>query len=220
MTRRRLIAGIACGLVVAPFAAAAQTSTLPRVGFVLTTAPLSTMAGEEPKEIVMRGFVHGLRSLGYVEGKNVVIERRSAEGRLDRLEGLIRELADVPVDVIVVPGPNRFALLTKKITSTVPVVVAGMQTPVELGIVQSLARPGGNITGLVTVITPDFLTKRIEIIRQTLPNASRIAYLGLKEDWDTEGMKGLRATAKRMGLTMTRVEVQMPRIDSMWRSHS
>ena len=110
------------------------------------TAPLPTMDGVEPQEPVMRGFLHGLRALGYVEGQNIIIERRSAEGKLERLEDLIRGLAQAPVDVIVVTG-NPTTLVAKKITTTTPIVVAGMVYPVEAGIVQSLARPGGNITG-------------------------------------------------------------------------
>ena len=155
---------------------------LPRVGFVLTTASLATMSGTEPTELVMRGFVHGLRALGYVEGQNIVIERRSAEGKLERLEELIQGLVKLPVDVLVVSG-TQMVQVAKKITTMIPVVVAGMSTPVETGIVSSLARPGGNITGLVVGITPEFDIKRLELIREMLPKASRIAFLGTKEDW-------------------------------------
>jgi len=186
---------------------------LPRIGFVLTTAPLATMVGAEPTETVMRGFVHGLRALGYVEGQNIVIERRSAEGKLERLEELIQELVKVPVNVLVVSG-TQMVQVAKKITTTVPVVVAGMGTPVELGIVSSLARPGGNITGLVTAITPEFDIKRLELIREMLPKASRIAFLGMKEEWTSQSMDVVRAAAKEMGLTLVLTEVQMPRIEA------
>lgn len=83
--RRRLIAGVACALAVAIVTVPGHTAKVPRVGFVLTTAPLPTMAGPEPQEIVIRAFMHGLRARGYTEGHNIVIERRSAEGKLDRL---------------------------------------------------------------------------------------------------------------------------------------
>ena len=201
--------GVAC-LAVDPGAGAGK---LPRVGFVLTTAPLSTMAGAEPTETVMRGFVHGLRALGYVDGRTWSSSGRSAEGKLERLEELIQELVNVPVDVLVVSG-NQMVQVAKKIATTVPVVVAGMGTPVESGIVSSLARPGGNITGLVTAITPEFDVKRLELIREMLPKASRIAFLGTKADWTSQSMDMVRAAAKTMGLTLLLAEVQMPRIEA------
>ncbi len=211
--RKRLLAGIAFGLALSLFYALVPTRKVPRVGFVLTTAPLSTMAGPEPEETVIRGFVHGLWALGYTDGQNIIIERRSAEGNLERLADLIRGLAQQPVDVIVVTG-NHMTLLAKQITSAVPIVAAGMGISVESGIVQSLGRPGGNVTGLVTVIGADFGTKRLELIREMLPEASRIAYFGLNEDWDTDGMRGLRNAAKAMGLTMVLAGVEMPRIEA------
>src|SRR5262245_287955 len=217
-SRRRLIAGIISSFsalcLCVSSRALAQTRPMPRVGFVLTTAPLPTMAGAEPEETVMRGFVHGLRSLGYVETKNIIIERRSAEGNLDRLEGLIRELAGMPVDVLVVTG-NHMTLVAKKVTSTVPIVVAGMSQPVELGIVHSVSRPGGNIAGLFSAIaTPAFYTKRLEIIREILPKASRIAFLGVEEDGRTEATDAVHGAAKTIGLRLVPVTVEMPRIQT------
>jgi putative tryptophan/tyrosine transport system substrate-binding protein len=217
MNRRRKSIFSAALAFVASFsfaAAFAQTTPKPpRVGFVLGSAPLSTMVGVEPAETVMRGFVHGLRALGYVEGENVVIERRSAEGKLERLDKILRELADAPADVIVVTG-NPMALLAKKVTSTVPVVVAGMATPVELGLVASLARPGGNLTGLAVSFGPELAIKRLELIRELLPNARRIAWLGLKQEWDHPGNKQMRAAATGMGLMMSLVEAQPTRLEA------
>jgi ABC-type uncharacterized transport system substrate-binding protein len=209
--RKWSIAGIALGLALALLTVLVPARKVPRVGFVLTTAPLSTMTGPEPEETVIRAFVHGLRALGYTDGRNIVIERRSAEGKLERLGDVLRGLAQEQVDVIVVTG-NPMTVLAKQITSTIPIVVAGVGTPVESGIVQSLARPGGNVTGLVVAIRSDFSTKRLELIREMLPRASRVAYLGLKEDWNA--MAALRTTAKAMGLTMVLAEVQMPRIEA------
>lgn len=211
--RRRLIAGVACALAVAIVTVPGHTAKVPRVGFVLTTAPLPTMAGPEPQEIVIRAFMHGMRARGYTEGHNIVIERRSAEGKLARLGDLIRGLVQEPVDVIVVTG-NPMTRLAKQITSVIPVVAAGIGAPVESGIVQSLARPNGNVTGLVTLVRPDFVIKRLELIRETLPKASRVAYLGFKADWNSDVMEGVRTAATSMGLTLVLAGVEMPNIQA------
>jgi putative ABC transport system substrate-binding protein len=170
------------------------------------------MAGPEPQQIVMRGFVHGLRALGYVDAQNIIIERRSSEGVPERQRDLIRGLAQIPVDVIVVPTTGM-ALLAKEITSTVPVValMGGAPAPVEVGIAQSLARPGGNITGLA--IAGDVPGgKRLEIIRQVLPSGSRIAFLGPVDAWKAEEGEALRATAQPLGLRLFLAEVRMPHL--------
>jgi len=155
----------------------------------------------------MRGFLHGLREQGYAEGRNILIERRTAEGKLDRLEGLIRSLAEIPADVIVVTG-DAAALAAKKVTATIPIVVAGMGPPVERGIVKNLSRPGGNITGLVPTFGLELGIKRLEIMREMLPNASRVAFFGVKSEWD--GLEGLRTAAARMGMTVILVDAQLP----------
>jgi len=208
MHRRRFLLTSMAGAFAAPLAAGAQAARRsPRVGIVLASAPLPTMAGPEPAQIVMRGFIHGLRALGYVDGQNISIERRSSEGVPERQEDLILGLAQIPVDVIVVPT-NRMALLAKKITSTVP-VVALMDAPVESGIVQSLARPGGNVTGL-TLAGDVPGGKRLEIVRQVLPKGSRIAFLGRKEEWSSQEGQALRGAARSLGLTLFLADVQMP----------
>src|SRR5207253_11307382 len=115
----------------------------------------------------------GLRELGYVEGKNIVIEWRSAEGKLDRLSELAAELVRLKVDVIVTGGPlpTRAA---KEATVTVPIVMAFDNDPVGLGFIGSLARPGGNITGLST-LGPEICGKRLELLKEIVPKLSRVA---------------------------------------------
>lgn len=164
------------------------------------------MQGEEPEQTVMRGFMHGLRALGYVEGKNIIIERRTAEGKLERLEEIIRGLVELPVDVIVVTG-GTMTRVAKKVTSTVPIVGAGMGAAVP-DIVASYARPGGNITGLDPTFGPDMTIKRLEQIKEMLPRAERIAYLGVASAWN--GMKSERAAAAAMGLRFYLVDVRLP----------
>ncbi|MGQ0512223.1 MAG: ABC transporter substrate-binding protein [Betaproteobacteria bacterium] len=212
--KRRGFVALVGGAVVAPLVVVAQPARrLPRVGFVLNSAVPATMEGAEPKETVMRGFVHGLRALGYEDGRNIAIERRTAEGRLERLEGLIRDLAQAPVDVIVVTG-NTMALAAMKVTSTVPVIVAGMGTPVEHGIVRSLARPGGNVTGLVPTFGMEYALKRLELIRESLPNARRVAVFGIKEERTAAGVNELSDAAARLGFALVFIQAQLPSMDA------
>src|SRR5215831_12221304 len=146
--RRRFMAAIAGGLLAAPLAAEAQQARkVPQVGFLVFTS----------SELRYRGFQQGLRELGYVEGQNIVIEFRSADGSLERLA---RELVALPVDVIV-SGSTSGAEASKRATRTIPIVMANVSDPVGLGLVASLAKPGGNVTGLTTM-SPEIIGKRLE----------------------------------------------------------
>ena len=121
-------------------------------------------------------FRQGLRELGYVEGKNIVIEWRSAEGKRDRLPSLAAELVRLKVDVIVTAGPPA-TRSTKEATVTIPIVMAQDSDPVGSGFVASLARPGGNITGLAT-LRPELSGKQLELLKEIIPKLSRVAVLG------------------------------------------
>ena len=136
----------------ASFVSAQQTSKVPRMGFLI--AP--TQSFFSPRAEVFR---LGLRDLGYVEGKNIVIEYRYAEGKLDRLPTLAAELVSLKVDVIVASGPGSWAV--KNATKTIPIVFLGVQDPVASGLVNSLATPGGNVTGL-SILAPEMGGKRLE----------------------------------------------------------
>jgi len=149
---------------------AQQNMKIPRIGY-LSTLSLSTIAFRtEP-------FRQGLRELGYVEGKNIVIEQRFAEGKLDRLLALAAELVHLKVDIIVTTGgdPTRAA---KAATSTIPIVMTNDADPIASGFIASLAHPGGNITGLSN-FAPELSGKRLEILREVVPKLSRVAVLGL-----------------------------------------
>src|SRR4029077_2506370 len=124
----------------------------------------------------IEAFRQGLRELGYVEGKNIVVEYRDAEGKQDRLPALAAELVRLKVDVIVTPGtlPTR---VTKEATSTIPIVMAQVGDPVGSGFVASLARPGGNITGLSS-LAPELSGKRLELLKEIVPKLSRVAVFG------------------------------------------
>ena len=155
-------------LTAAPHAAA-QPGKVPRIGY-LTAASLSAMTAR------FEAFRQGLRELGYVEGKNIVIEWRSPEGNPDRMSSLAAELVRLKVDVIVTGG-GAATRPTKEATSTIPIVMAQDSYPVGNGFVASLARPGGNITGLAT-LAPELSGKRLEILKEVIPRLSRVALFG------------------------------------------
>jgi putative ABC transport system substrate-binding protein len=151
------------------FPVEAQQQKIPRIGY-LTASSLSAQLAR------LEAFRQGLRELGYVEGKNVVIEYRHAEGKQDRLPALVAELVHLKVDVIVSagPAPTRSA---RQATVTIPIVMAQDSDPVGNGFVASLARPGGNITGLATLAS-EIGGKRLDLLKEIVPKLSRVAVLG------------------------------------------
>jgi len=206
MNRRAVVTGLGAVLG-APLAAAQQVGKVYRVGIIATTSPVSEMAGPEPVHPSIRAFVQGLRSLGYVEGQNLILERRSAEGRFERFGDIVAELVRLKTDVIVAPG-DLLPRAAMAITTTVPIVMATAEDPVGAGLVQSLARPGGNVTGLMLVVGPEIEGKRLEIFREALPGVSRVAYLGSKQEKDWEGPWGqsVRTAAQALGVTLVLAE--------------
>jgi len=151
-------------------AEAQQSTKIPRIGFLLTTSSASAYSAR------LDAFRQGLRELGYVEGKNIVIEWRSAAGKLDRLPALAAELVSLNVDIIVTSSPT-VTRAAKGATVTIPIVMANDNDPVGSGFVTSLARPGGNITGLST-LAPELSTKQMELLKEIVPKLSRLAVLG------------------------------------------
>ena len=147
-----------------------------------------------------------LLQLGYVEGKNIAVEYRSADNKLDRLPALADELVQLKVDVILTPSPPA-ALAAKNATRMIPIVFNSIADPVALGLVNSLARPGGNITG-VTNIATELTGKRLEILKETVPKLSRVAVL-----WNPQGptspdpWKESQLAAKELGLQLHSMEV-------------
>ena len=170
MKRKKLAALTLCAMLFAfsLSAEAQQAGRVPRIGF-LTTSP-STFPGR------IEAFRQGLRELGYVEGKNIVIELRYSEGKLDRYPALVADLVRLKVDIIVSSGPTGTRFL-KEATTTIPIVMAFDTDPVGNGLVASLSRPGGNITGL-SVLSPELGGKRLEILKEVVPKLSRIGVFG------------------------------------------
>jgi putative tryptophan/tyrosine transport system substrate-binding protein len=150
-------------------ALAQQPGKIPRIGFLFVNFPSSTPARYE-------AFRQRLRELGYVEGKNIVIESRSAEGKVDRLPALLDELVRLKVDVIVTTGPSG-TRAAKEASVTIPIVMAADIDPVGSGFVASLARPAGNITGLSS-LSPELSGKRLELLKEIVPRLARVAVLG------------------------------------------
>jgi len=197
-----LLVSLALGALLAPISTdAQQPGKVYRVGLILTTAPVSEMAGPEPVEPPTRAFLHTLRSLGYVEGQNLVFERRSAEGKFERFTEIVAELVRLKTDVIVTVGTSM-AQAAKQVTTTVPIVMAASVSPVEAGLVASLGRPGGNITGLTTNTGPEIEGKRLELLKDALPKISRVAYLGMKTDWEGPPGESVKAAAKALNVTL------------------
>jgi ABC-type uncharacterized transport system substrate-binding protein len=175
--RRAFIAG-SFSLLTAPLAAEAQqpATKVYRIAYLDPGPPLSTLTGPEPSHPGFRAFVQDLRKFGYVEGQNLVIERRSAEGRYERLPDLAAELVRLKVDVIVVPTSTGTRAV-KQATTTIPIVMAPGGDPLGHGLVTNLARPGGNLTGLSFVVDYSIEGKRLELLKEILPRMARVGYI-------------------------------------------
>jgi putative ABC transport system substrate-binding protein len=170
MERRAFLGTLAGGLLAAPLVVEAQQPAKTyRIGVIVTSAPNET-------EHLIKALSEGLRELGYVDGRNIVMERRYAEGRQERLPALAEELVRLNVDVIVT-GSNPVVAAVKQTTTKIPIVMAVSRDPVGAGFIASLARPGGNITGLSNDPGPEIHAKNLEILKELVPGASRVAYL-------------------------------------------
>ena len=190
-------------LLTAPLTSTAQhAAKVPRLGLLI---PGSSSAFAPRIE----AFRHGLRDLGYVEGRNITIEYRFAEGQDDRLPALVAELIRLQVDIMVTDGEAAI-LVAQHATTTIPIVMAVSSDPVGIGFVASLARPGGNITGLSFMLT-EVSGKRLELLQEAVPKLSHVAVL-----WDpanpssTLGFKETQTAAHALGLPLQSLEVRGP----------
>ncbi len=184
---------------------AQQPKRIPRIGFLSTVSPSAIAARTE-------AFRQGLRELGYVEGKNIVIEWRYAEGKLDRLPALAAELARLKVDVIVTAGAGS-TRAAKEATVTIPIVMTNVGDPIGSGFVASLARPGGNITGLST-LAPELSGKRLELLKEIVPRLSRVAVLGSSiTPGNAQALREVELAAGALGVQVQYLDVQDPKGD-------
>jgi putative tryptophan/tyrosine transport system substrate-binding protein len=174
---------------------------VPRLGY-LRQSPFETSASFEP-------FQDGLRELGYVEGQNLTVEYRTANGVAERLPDLAAELVKAQVDVIVAASPSGPVHAARNATSTIPIVMLGVTHPVEEGLVASLARPGGNVTGLSSTAGPDLSGKRVELLHAVVPGISRLAVLTTpNQRGQAEVVAGIERGASALGIVVQVVSIR------------
>jgi putative tryptophan/tyrosine transport system substrate-binding protein len=193
-----------CSLLLALGSSAqGQPTKVPRIGFVANT-------GAEDHSI--EPFQQGLRDLGYIEGKNILVEYRYLEGRRDRVPGVLAELVQMNVDVLILGTPPAIRA-AKEATKTVPIVIVTTQDPVAAGVIDSLARPGGNITGL-TRLTRDLTGKRLELLKEVVPELSRVGVLwNADRESPASGFKGYEAAARALKIPLQSLGVSGPNPD-------
>ena len=200
-------------LVSATLVEAQQPTKIPLIGFLSGSFPSTSPARRE-------AFRQGLRELGYVEGKNIVIEQRYADGKFDRLPALAAELVRLKVDIIVTAGPQS-TRPAKQATSTIPIVMALDPDPVGNGFVASLARPGGNITGLSS-LAPEISGKQLELLKEIVPRLSRVAVFGTSiNSGNAQTLSEVELTAKAFGVKLQYLDVLSPKdIETAFRAAS
>lgn len=199
MNRRRVLVGALAIAVSAPFAASAQRpGRTYRIGIL---APTVAGPSDGPSRLVS-----ALQDAGYVAGRNLVVERRYADGKLERLPALARELATLEPDAIVVVGANA-ARAVRDATSTIPVVFYGNFDPVATGLVQSFARPGGSLTGVLIATDGTLAAKRLEFLKQAVPRAARVAALFPDDPGAAIQLKEVTSAAAASGIRLHVTEV-------------
>jgi putative tryptophan/tyrosine transport system substrate-binding protein len=205
---RKILVHFAFGALLCALCAPAeaqQPAKMPRIGYVSRTGNPSNQG---PYVEALR---QGLRDLGYVDGKNIVIEYRGAEGKSDRIPSIVAELVHLQVDVLVVPTAQSVIRAAKQATQTIPIVMVTLEDPVANGLVGSLARPGGNITGLAT-LQRDLSGKRLELLAEVVPRISRVGILR-DADGSSLGFKEYETVARELKIQLQSLEVRRPNPD-------
>jgi putative ABC transport system substrate-binding protein len=198
MKRREFITLLG-GAAAWPLAAGAQQAKLPTIGYLGAATPLAWSQWTA-------AFVQRLRELGWIEGRTVAIEYRWGEGRNDRFDEIAAEFVRLKVDVIVTAG-TAAALATKQATSAIPIVFATAGNPVENGLIASLARPGGNVTGLSNQAT-DITAKRLQLLREAIPSLDRLAILvNTGSPFGVVEMEEVQAAARKLGFEAVTLEI-------------
>jgi putative tryptophan/tyrosine transport system substrate-binding protein len=200
-------------LLVAGAVAEAQPTKIPRIGFLGTASPSAVSARVE-------AFRQGLRERGYMEGKNILIEQRYAEGKLNRINELAAELVRLKVDVIVTVGPAA-TRPAKEATTAIPIVMGVDDDPVGNGFVASLARPGANITGLAT-LAPEISGKQLEILKEIVPSLSRVTVLGTSaQPGNAQSLREVELAARALGVQLQYLDILSPKdIETAFRAAS
>jgi putative ABC transport system substrate-binding protein len=206
MDRRAFIGTMAGGLLATPLAAEAQPAgKVWRIGVLIFGPPTADVVGPDPKNEFTKALLRGLRELGYVYGQHFVTEARGAEGKFDRYPALVGELIDLKVDMIVAVAASLPAV--KRATSSIPIVFPGAPDPVGQGYVESLARPGGNLTGL-SYQTFELVGKRLELLKELVPTRAPVAILLDRADVKT--WPALQAASRGRGWKLLSFPIQDP----------
>ncbi len=208
--RRREFVGLVAGATVGwPLRSFAQQATrIPRIGILVS----GFAEGPDASRTAFNAIIEGLHELGYTEGKNIVFERRFGESNPDRLRQAAAELVERKVDIIVAQSTTA-ALPAKQATSQIPIVAMGMADPVEDGLVASLARPGGNLTG-TTFLGPELVAKRLQLLKEVVPQLSRVAVLWHPQAYGERTMAGMvkeiENAAQSLGIQLQLVPAANP----------
>jgi putative ABC transport system substrate-binding protein len=204
-----VIALIGGGLVSALWPARARSADrVYRIAFVVPIGQFVDAKEGDAWKGLVTAFLQGLRELGYIDGKNMKFEFYSAEGKFGQIDDIASRVLETSPDAILAAGggANEIAHAFQRLTRTVPIVMANSSDPVAQGLVASLARPGGNITGFTGNTGPEFEAKRLELLREVAHDVTRVAYLGLKADWESPAALGVRNAAERLGITLLHAE--------------
>jgi putative ABC transport system substrate-binding protein len=202
MDRRQFVFGLTLGVLPVLLAEAQALGKVFRVGLVAIT-PITGIASD-PTHPFNSGFRREMRDRGYLEGQNLILELRSVEGKMERSSEVVAELVRLNPDVIVTATPEM-TRQAQRVTTTVPIVMFS-RAPVEEGLVASLARPGGNTTGLTNDTGPNLQGKLVELLGEGVPKLRRVAYLGPRAEWDGPGGMSARAAAGARGLALLLAE--------------
>ena len=204
MNRRAFLRTLSAGLLAAPLAAEAQQAgRVPRIGFLNLTSP-----SDRPSHL--DAFRQRLRELGWVEGQNIVIDYRYAEGRVDRLPDLAAELVRLKVDLIV-SGGTQAATAAKNATETIPIVMIYVRDPVGNGLIASLARPGGNVTGVSGSAGLEIVAKQLELLKETVPKIRRVAILSNPANaYHQLAIREVNVAARSLGVQLQLLEARGP----------
>jgi putative tryptophan/tyrosine transport system substrate-binding protein len=208
--KRREVIGLIGGAAVSALwpRAGRSADRVYRIAFMVPTGQfINAREGDAWKSLVT-AFLQGIGELGYVDGKNMKFEFYSAEGKFGEIDQIAARVLETSPDAVLAGGggANEVAHAFKRTTRTVPIIMANSSDPVMQGLVAGLARPGGNITGFTGNTGPEFEAKKLQLLREVAPGATRVAFLGLKLDWESPAAIGVRAAAESIGITLLHAE--------------
>src|SRR5215470_12992278 len=208
MNRRAFLIGLSSSFLATPLAAKAQqVKKSPRIAVIFANAPEAELAPPNPTNRTARAFLEGMHQLGWIDGQNITIEWRTVAGHPERYAAALQELVKLPADVVVTSG-TAGAIAMRQASSSIPVVVAGGNL-VEDGLAQSLAHPGGTVTGLTAAASPEIWGKRAQLLKEACPQVSRVAvFFSPPRSRFWPGT--LEEAARTLGLTLAPAEVTAP----------